>query len=238
MNTSSVSVLSTQRPAEEGLEVLAAATHRVRNLLMAVRGYAELISRGEGDREQWMEWARRILVQLDLLDSAHARLDAGRTAPRGGRVDLPWILRTADRRSRSRCHGDAAAIDVNLRIESDAELRADGDAVTEALSCLIDNAREATAQARRTDPIEICLSGGPEDWTIVLRDRGNGIDPEIADRIGEPFLTRKAGHFGIGVYLARTLLNRHGLELALRSAADVGSVVTIRHRPEPAGGDR
>lgn len=72
---------------------------------------------------------------------------------------------------------------------------------------------------------------------IVISDDGPGIAPDILKRIGEPYLTRRRtadpqrerGGLGLGVFIARTLLERTGarVSFANRTFPDHGAVVSI-----------
>ncbi len=70
---------------------------------------------------------------------------------------------------------------------------------------------------------------------IVISDDGPGIPPDILKRIGEPYLTRRrsgdteGGGLGLGVFIARTLLERTGAKVSFtnRMFPDHGAVVTI-----------
>src|SRR6476661_2465691 len=83
-----------------------------------------------------------------------------------------------------------------------------------------------------------------ETVEIVISDDGPGIAPDMLKRIGEPFLSRRPGDdegehsgLGLGVFIARTLLERTGAKVAFtnRTFPDHGAVVHIawpRHRFE------
>ena len=69
---------------------------------------------------------------------------------------------------------------------------------------------------------------------IIISDDGPGIAPDILKRIGEPYLTRRRGDtagggLGLGVFIARTLLERTGARVSFtnRIFPDHGAVVTI-----------
>jgi two-component system sensor histidine kinase RegB len=81
---------------------------------------------------------------------------------------------------------------------------------------------------------------------IVISDDGPGFAPDIIKRIGEPYLSRRRGNeegagehsgLGLGVFIARTLLERTGAKVSFtnRTFPDHGAVVSIlwpRHRFE------
>ncbi|MDF0520617.1 ActS/PrrB/RegB family redox-sensitive histidine kinase [Bradyrhizobium yuanmingense] len=73
---------------------------------------------------------------------------------------------------------------------------------------------------------------------LVISDDGPGIPPDILNRIGEPYLSRRRPHddgsgerrgLGLGVFIARTLLERTGAKVSFtnRIFPDHGAVVQI-----------
>lgn len=99
----------------------------------------------------------------------------------------------------------------------------------------------ATSQAIR-GVIRNAFDASPADAQVVLRveeeragialkviDKGSGMPPEVLARIGEPFFTTKepGQGMGLGLFLAKNVLNRLGGELQLKSAAGEGTTATI-----------
>ena len=93
----------------------------------------------------------------------------------------------------------------------------------------VDFAREA---------VEVDASWNKETVEIVISDDGPGIAPDMLKRIGEPYLSRRRsadeaqsqhGGLGLGVFIARTLLERTGAKVSFtnRVFPDHGAVVTI-----------
>jgi two-component system sensor histidine kinase RegB len=68
---------------------------------------------------------------------------------------------------------------------------------------------------------------------IVVADDGPGIAPDILKRIGEPYLSRRqedaSKGLGLGVFIARTLLERSGASVSFRNRVfpDHGAVVHV-----------
>ncbi|UVC08532.1 ActS/PrrB/RegB family redox-sensitive histidine kinase [Rhizobium sp. TH2] len=59
--------------------------------------------------------------------------------------------------------------------------------------------------------------------TIMIEDDGEGFAPDILQRIGDPYVTRrnpqaKAGGLGLGLFIAKTLLERSGAELSFENS--------------------
>ncbi|MDB5553207.1 MAG: two-component sensor histidine kinase [Rhizobium sp.] len=62
-----------------------------------------------------------------------------------------------------------------------------------------------------------------ESVTIMIEDDGEGFAPDILQRIGDPYVTRrnpqaKAGGLGLGLFIAKTLLERSGAELSFENS--------------------
>jgi signal transduction histidine kinase len=64
---------------------------------------------------------------------------------------------------------------------------------------------------------------------IDIADTGSGIDLEDVSRIFEPMYTTKAGHTGVGLSIAYSLLKQNGCSISVSNASeDSGAVFTIR----------
>jgi two-component system sensor histidine kinase RegB len=131
------------------------------------------------------------------------------------------------------------AIDVALPDGRAAEPVGDHNpAIIYGLGNLVENAVDFARER-----VEIAARWSGEEVTIEIADDGPGFAPEILDRIGEPYLTsrgRPAGGegeisgLGLGVFIAKTLLERAGATLAFanRAAPQHGAVARVRWRRE------
>jgi len=90
--------------------------------------------------------------------------------------------------------------------------------------------------ARQT--VEVNAWWNAETVEIVISDDGPGIAPDMLKRIGEPYLSRRPGAdeaqsehsgLGLGIFIARTLLERTGAKVSFtnRTFPDHGAVVQI-----------
>ena len=75
-----------------------------------------------------------------------------------------------------------------------------------------------------------------ETVRIIILDDGPGFPPEIIDRIGEPYVSTRHGNpdssgggLGLGLFIAKTLLERSGAEIHFGNSAEsgLGAVVEI-----------
>ncbi|HSY39267.1 MAG TPA: ATP-binding protein [Polyangia bacterium] len=98
----------------------------------------------------------------------------------------------------------------------------------QALRGLVDNARQASPPGA---PVSLRVAAVDENRRLIfeIADRGPGISPDLLARVGEPFFTTKpAGQgMGLGIFLARAIVERLGGELSIRSAPGAGTTATL-----------
>jgi two-component system sensor histidine kinase RegB len=99
-------------------------------------------------------------------------------------------------------------------------------AVAQALRGLVTNAQDASTAGH---PVRLVAGIAHRALTVQVIDRGPGMAPEVLDRIGEPFFTTKApGHgMGLGLFLARAVVERLGGSLEVDSQPEVGTRVRV-----------
>jgi two-component system, sensor histidine kinase RegB len=101
----------------------------------------------------------------------------------------------------------------------------------------VGNILENAVDFARTS-VEVNAWWNAEKVEIVISDDGPGIAPDMLKRIGEPYLSRRRGTdeapnehhgLGLGVFIARTLLERTGAKVSFtnRTFPDHGAVVQI-----------
>lgn len=111
-------------------------------------------------------------------------------------------------------------------------------ALAQALRALVKNALDAAPET----PARVGVDAH-EGWlTLTVRDAGPGVAPDVLARMGEPFFTTKepGQGMGLGVFLARSVIERIGGALRIESPRGAGAVVTVRlpvaSAPDPSGG--
>jgi K+-sensing histidine kinase KdpD len=105
-----------------------------------------------------------------------------------------------------------------------------------AMAALVENAFEAAPPASEVGIRVMTATEGR--WRIEILDEGPGIPREIEPRVSEAFFSRKPGHVGLGLYLSRTVLERHGCALRIQPALPSGTCAQILPREHFPGGDR
>jgi len=105
--------------------------------------------------------------------------------------------------------------------------------LAQLLKNVLTNAVEAISAAspRVARPrIEVTVSAPPGARVeISVRDNGPGIEPDVLDRLGEPFQTTKEarGGMGLGLYVSSVLAGRMGGDLRVDTPEGGGTRVTL-----------
>jgi two-component system sensor histidine kinase RegB len=167
-------------------------------------------------REQ-VERCRAILAQMAA--------DAGEST---GEAPEPVAIATmleaalADLAGRGR-----VAVSVAREGAAGAVVRVPARALAQAFRGVVKNALEASAGEVRVE-----VGRSAEGWRLAVHDRGTGMTPEVLAHAGEPFFTTKNGDgigrgMGLGLFLARAVVERLGGGLEIDSVAGRGTIVTL-----------
>ena len=218
-------------------EFLATLAHELRNPLAPIRTGLDILRLRSGDAQATqratdiMERQLRQMVRLvdDLLDVS--RINTGKFAIKMGRVELKAVVNDALEvvRSYIELHGHELHIDLPDR---PVFLHGDATRLAQILSNLLNNAAKYTNRGGRVN-----LSARVEDKTLILvvLDNGIGIAPNMLNSVFDMFvqvdstLERTNAGLGVGLSLARRLVELHGGTIEARSAGlNRGSEFTVR----------
>lgn len=105
-------------------------------------------------------------------------------------------------------------ISIEREIDPSIEVLVYPNELKQVLINLVNNAREAIEHHRGTERvIRIRCISDEYYCTIVIEDTGGGIDASIIDKIFDPYFTTKfeSQGTGIGLYMAKTIIEKHFL---------------------------
>ncbi len=227
-------------------EFLATLAHELRNPLAPISNAVELLRLAPDDPEvatSARDMIGRQLGQLvrlidDLLDLS--RVSRGSVELRRSRLALSAILNDAIETSRPLIRQAGHALVVHLP-EEELVLEADPTRIVQVFSNLLNNAAKFTPRGGR---IELGVAReGEGEVAVWVRDNGLGIPPEMLGHVFEMFAqvdrshTYLGGGLGIGLTLARRLVEMHGGSLEARSEGEgKGSEFKVRLPLVRAGG--
>jgi two-component system, OmpR family, sensor kinase len=216
-------------------ELLANVSHELRTPLQRIRIALEMVREGRAESAAgYLTDIEEDLVELEhLLDDVMtaARLDLSRGS--GGDPLPPLRRQTLSARelvdaARTRFEVRASTRKLHHDVAADAPLiDADPNLLRRVLDNLLENA------AKFSDPethIELRAYRGADGGLVVdIEDHGIGIDASELERIFEPFYrtdrsrARSTGGVGLGLALARRIMEAHGGTISAHSELEKGS---------------
>ena len=223
--TTNETLTALEQSVERQHRFVADASHELRSPIASLRtqlevavAHAELL-----DVEEVLQDVVRLQhLAADLL--LLARLDAGER-PTGSRVDLAVLVHQeqAERGTTDRIAPSVTVNDVPLEVSGSRSQLA------RVLGNLLDNAQR---HATSTVGVELCADS--RHAVLTVTDDGPGVPEADRARIFERFVrldearTRDDGGAGLGLAIARDVVERHGGTLTVRQAPDGGAVFEVR----------
>jgi PAS domain S-box-containing protein len=218
-------------------EFLAMLAHELRNPLAPILNGVQILRLEKSASSSGQEAISMIdrqakhLIRLvdDLLDVS--RIKTGKVSLRKQRVEFHTIVDQAVETARPLL--DSRQHKLSLLVPNESVwLEADPARLTQVLANLLNNA------AKYTEPgglIQLIAEREGSDIVVRLRDSGIGIMAEMLPRIFESFvqadrsIDRAQGGLGIGLTLAKTLVEMHGGKIEARSeGVGKGSEFSVR----------
>jgi len=229
--------LELQRAARAKDDFLATLSHELRNPLSALTTAAELLDRGGVNKDtdhMARQVVRRQSAQMsrlldDLLDVA--RITHGRLEIKKVQVELSAVVRAAVETVQPLLTRKGHAFVLTLP-EREVILDADPVRLAQVIANLLTNAAKYT-EAR--GHIDLVVQRERDELVFRVRDDGIGIEESAqADIFGmfsqlRPAIERSEGGLGIGLALAKALVEMHGGTIAVHSEGrGKGSEFTLR----------
>ncbi len=209
--------------------IAAGVAHEIRNPIAAARLQGENALAGDDARRRAA--IGDMLGQLDRLDALVGELLAmtQRVQPQPVPVGLAAFLW-----GQAAHHADTAgAKEVAVSVRG-----AEGKAVLDpqVVGRILDNLlANAIRHAPAGGAVILQAERAPGRLSLLVRDTGPGVPPNMAERVFEPFVTGRADGTGLGLAIARELADAHGGRLALRDAgAGSGAVFALELTQPPA----
>lgn len=201
-------------------QVNASLVHQLRNSLAGCRLALDLHARKCAmGQDESLEMATRQLQQIADYVSRFVQVEGSRQVKREV-LDLGEILHGVLTLARP----TAEHLGVQLEVEiAEREMKLSGDPQTlrQAMTNLINNALEATAEyhASGAKPLVVVrlreLAGNA---VLEIGDTGPGVPVEISRQLFEPFATGKPEGLGLGLFVAKTAAEAHAGRIETRRA--------------------
>ena len=223
-----------ERAKDEFLQVLA---HELRNPLAAASGIIELVRRrlGAGDAERATEYLALAETELARLGNLTGEIISGYQVSSGR---LPLNMKDMDlvevlvRAAAPYVHG---APDHDIRVADNPPgglpVYGDDKRLVEAVANLLSNAVKYSPKGSR-----VWVSSSRVEGHVYVRveDEGIGIPADQLEAVFEGFFrgrnlsNRQPGGLGLGLYISRDTIRRHGGDLWAENRPGGGTVMTIK----------
>src|SRR5437667_1166707 len=222
-------------------DLAASMSHEIRNPLVAIKTFAQLLPERFDDPEFRKNFNQIVVQEIDRLDKIITQINAFahpaelKMKPLDIRTPVKRGLELA--RSKFRVNG-GVAVETELPANLPKILGDEG-ALAEAVAHLVANAAEAVTEQKKP---KITLSAKPiheggraSAVLVTVQDNGHGIAPEMREKVFSPFCTTKARGMGLCLPIVKlTVFDQNGLVEIDTSTS--GTAVSIA-LPATANGD-
>jgi signal transduction histidine kinase len=204
-------------------QVAAGVAHEIRNPLATVRLRAQLVERANHGPEvtRAMGIVLHEIARLDVMVDgllSYSRSAVLRIAP----INVSTLVA----RSLNRAGENHRRDDVRMTQTLEPELEAEADSVRlqQVVDNVVRNALDAIEGSGVIDVTTRRHNGGVE---IAVADSGPGISDEALARVFEPFFTTKVTGIGLGLSVARSIVEAHGGRMTVARRDVGGTLVSI-----------
>ncbi|MEC5425328.1 ATP-binding protein [Virgibacillus sp. C22-A2] len=226
-----------ERLKNERNEFLASISHELRTPLTYLKGYADIISRGDisdNERNEYIEIIREETEQLAVLVKnlfELAKMDQNKFTINKEDVVFGKLIHAITERIRPVL--EEKNITFSVRCPSHIIVHIDPERIQQVLFNILDNAKKHTFQGKQ---ILLEVSQNKREIITIISDEGEGIPeedlPYIFERLYrvEKSRSRLSGGTGLGLTIAKEIVESHGGTIEVRSKLGEGSsfIITLQ----------
>ena len=204
----------------------------VLNLELLRESLADGAEIGRDKQRRWVEVLERELVRLRrsletlLAQTAPASDELERFDLRSTVEEIEDLLAPQARRQQVRLVTDLPAAPVTVEGHRDH--------LKQALLNVAINGLEVLGEG---GTLELALRGDGEAAALAVRDTGPGISPELRQRIFDMHFTTKDNGTGIGLYVARSVVESEGGAIDVADTGPDGTTFMVRLPLAPTAGE-
>jgi len=205
--------------------------HQLGTPISSLQGWLEVLRLPRFERPATLgeaEIASEIEADVERLERVSRRFELIGREPPLGEIDLLEVVRGVERYIQARLPrlGQGVRMQV-VQVGGVPRVRGNDVLIAWALENLLKNSLDALAGRGGRIQIQV---GPVEAQGVVVRvqDDGPGVDPGIRDRLFEPGVTLKSGGWGVGLSLAKRIVERiHGGRLDLVETGPAGTIFQL-----------
>jgi signal transduction histidine kinase len=216
---------------EARTELVAWASHDLRTPIASLQAMLEAVEDGLAEPERYLPSMHdqvRALARLvdDLFELA--RIDAGALTLELREAELRTLVESCVRGVEAEAR--LRQVGVEARVSADARARCEPEKVERVLYNLLTNALRHTPS---DGSVAVLVERGRDEVHVTVEDDGDGLDAEAAARMferfwrGDPARTSGQAGAGLGLAIARGLVEAHGGRIWAESRAEGGTRVSF-----------
>lgn len=213
-------------------DLAASMSHEVRNPLVAIKTFAQLLPERFDDPDFRRDFNEIVVQEIDRLDKIITQINnfAHPSELVMKPIDVREPVKRAINLARERLAKNGVAIDTTLPPDL-PKVIGDETALTEAFAHLVTNAAEAASsqpKPRVTLAAKPLREGGGDSGVIVtVQDNGKGIPADLREKVFSPFCTTKPRGMGLGLPIVKRTVFDHNGRVDIESDAHGTSVNVI-----------
>ncbi len=204
-------------------ELAASMSHEVRNPLVAIKTFAQLLPERHADTEFRTQFSEVVSQEVDRLDGIVKQMNHFANLPRP--TLAPMDLRDALRRGEDEAKLRVPAMDcpIHLTIPSRIPpILGDLRVLSDCFAHLFANAMEAmVGRAQPQIHVQVTTIAPSGDLPlrvhVAIADRGPGLPADLADKVFSPFYTTKNRAMGLGLPIVQRMLLDHNGQIRIDS---------------------
>lgn len=208
-------------------EIAASIVHEVRNPLSSVKMNLQILESRLSSDATLVEHTRLALTQTIRLERLlNELLDFSRPIALD-RSKLSLAETVTEAVNTFRTSVDLGSREMTVSIHTDNTVaNADRDKVHQILLNLLLNAAQATGEKRTIEiAIDRVFVESRRMIKISVRDNGRGIPDSKLEKVFEPFFTTRKDGTGLGLPIAKKIVEAHGGKMQINSTVDVGTTI-------------
>jgi heavy metal sensor kinase len=216
-------------------------SHELKTPLTIIKGELEVALKRARSAQEYASILQSNLEETDKISRIVenllilARFDSREVRLELSKLELAPLVGELGRDLSAVAAGKQVAVSVSLP-DDGLEVYADKDQLRRALLNILDNAIKYSGAGDR-----VTLEAGRERGGVAVRisDTGQGIPetdmPHIFKRFYRADASRTSAGFGLGLAIAKSIIDAHGAEIAVKSSPGSGSVFTVFFPPPLTG---
>src|SRR5438876_6107086 len=221
-------------------DLAASMSHEIRNPLVAIKTFAQLLPERFDDADFRKEFNEIVVSEIDRLDKIITQINNFAHPPElvFKPIDVRRPVKKAIEIARDR-YGANGGVAVETSLPDDLpKVLGDEKALAEAFAHLVANAAEALSGQNRP---RIMLAAKPirqakraSGVVVTVRDNGKGIAPDLKEKVFSPFCTTKPRGMGLGLPIVKRTVFDHNGRVDIDSTPH-GTLVSVMLPASPNG---